>query len=92
METEITTLYLTKEYAYTSIEIMSNLDYRINKDIEQWAKEEKVIVKYPSMSFNADLVWKDNRWICEVFIYHNLAKVIKSKSLRYIMKKASTQF
>lgn len=74
------------------LDIMSNFDHKIEKDVEKEIKNKSLFSAYPGWNFSGKVWWQKKEWHCEVWTYHNYQETISSKTLEEIMEKVSKQY
>jgi len=73
-------------------DVMSNFDHAIEKDIEEKLKEGNCYAGYAAWDFHGDVMFKDNKFICEIWRYHCLVDIIEAETLEEIMEEASDKW
>lgn len=73
-------------------DVMSNFDHVIEKDIEEKLREGNCYAGYPAWNFHGTVMYKDNKFICEIKRYGCLIDTIEAETLEGIMEEASNRY
>ena len=73
-------------------DVMSNFNHSIEKDIEEKLRQGNCYAGYAAWDFHGDVMYKDDKFICEIWRYQALVDIIEAKTLEGIMEEASDKW
>lgn len=73
-------------------DVMSNFNHVIERDIEERLRKCDCYAGYPAYNFHGNVMFKDNKFICEIKRYSSLVDIIKGDTLEEIMEKSSNTY
>ena len=83
---------ITESYKNSGLTVMSNFDHSIDRDVEKKIKETREFAQYAGWDFCGYVVWDNNKWQCEVWVYGSPREIITADSLEDIMDKVSKEY
>lgn len=83
---------INKENLVCLDDVMSNFDHKIEKDIEGKLREGNYYAGYSAWDFHGNVIFKEDKFICEIRRYGCLVDIIEEETLEEIMQEASDKW
>lgn len=72
--------------------IMTNFDGSINRKVEEVLKSSFTYATYPARDFCGHVCFEDNKFRCDVLVYHSMIDTIYADTLEDIMEQVSEKY
>ena len=72
--------------------IMTNCNHTIEHDLEKELKEKELYSQYAGWNFCGYVWWNNDKWSCEVWVFHNHVKTYSNDTLEGIMTDVSYDY
>lgn len=92
MITEMETEIIKEGYKSMGEEICSNFDHKINGNVVDRLKREKLIADYPGLNFKGNVWFKDGKYYCAVWQYHVLVETIYGDTFQEVKEKVCDKY